>query len=93
VVIVRGGADAGLEAFAHDAEGQLIREVSPTDVDPSRFVGWFVIAAAAVALLVLALGRYLAPRMGSAFEGNGEGSREHPDDDETDALPREPEGT
>ena len=93
VEIVRGGADAGLEAFAHDAEGQLIREVSPTDVDPSRFVGWFVIAAAAVALLVLALGRYLAPRMGSAFEGNGEGSHEHPDDDETDALPGEPEGT
>jgi outer membrane protein assembly factor BamB len=88
IIVVRAGTDAGLEAFGHDAGGQLIREVSPTTVDPARFVGWFVIAAAVVAILVLVLGRYLAPRMGPAFEREGEGS----DDDETDADP-EPQGT
>jgi outer membrane protein assembly factor BamB len=88
MVVVRAGADAGLEAFGHNTQGQLIREVSPTTLDPARLVGWFAIAAAAVAILVLLLGRYLAPRMGPAFEGESEGS----DDDETDADP-EPEGT
>jgi outer membrane protein assembly factor BamB len=95
VLVVRAGSDAGLEAFAHDAQGNLIREVSPTRLDVPRLAGWFVIAAAVVVVIVLMLGRYLAPRMGPAFEGRGgDGPEEGIEDDAAGADERdEPEGS
>jgi outer membrane protein assembly factor BamB len=91
VVVVRAGTDAGFEAFAHDPGARLTREVSPTTLDLPRLVGWFAIGAVVVGVIVLVLGRSLAPRMGPAFEADGaEGSDEGFEDE--DATGDDPDG-
>lgn len=64
---VRGGADAGLEAFANDPSGSLIDVVSPTVTDPAKIALNFAIAAVPIVVLVLLVGNALGRRMGPAF--------------------------
>ena len=67
VVGVRGGPDGGLVAFSHDADGTLVSEVSPTELDLPALLGAFAVAAVGLTLLLALGGRALASRMGPAF--------------------------
>lgn len=67
LLAVRGGTDAGLEAFETDPKGVLVREVSPTVVDPAKLFGGMLGAAVPLALVVIAAGRTLIRRLGPAF--------------------------
>jgi outer membrane protein assembly factor BamB len=64
---VRGGVDAGLEAFANDPDGSLVDAVSPTVPNPAKVVGNFAIAAVPIVAITLLLGGALGRRMGPAF--------------------------
>ena len=68
VVGVRAQPRAGLDAFAPDPEGDLIREASPTTPSYPRILGNFLIAAIPVVALALVVGRFLLARMGPAFD-------------------------
>ncbi len=63
VVVVRGGSDAGVLSLIHDAAAPLLAEQSPTVAQPARIVGNWLLAAVPIALLLVALGRFLAARM------------------------------
>ena len=67
VVAVAGGPRPGLVAFENDPNGQLVSIVTPTKVDPVRFVGAYALAAVPLALVLLFAGRPLRARMGPAF--------------------------
>lgn len=83
VVVVKGGKEAGLVAFAHDPDGALVRIESPTIVDPGRLYGNYALALVAVAIAVYLPFRFLRTRMGPAFEPEGsEGSDEDEDGSE-----------
>jgi outer membrane protein assembly factor BamB len=68
VIAVRAEPRAGLDAFAPDPRGQLLREASPTTPDYPRILGTFLIAALPVVGLALLGGRLLDARLGPAFE-------------------------
>ena len=86
IVLIRAGTDAGLEAYAHDPDGTLIREVSPTTPDIGVLALNIGIAGLAVAGVTLVLGRLLARRTGPAFpedlDANDETDEDEIDDDE-----------
>ncbi len=67
IVVVRAGLDAGLEAYIHDPDGTVIREISPTTPDPGMLALNIGVAGLAVAAVTLVLGRFLARRSGPAF--------------------------
>ncbi len=67
VVGVRGGAEPGLVAFAHDPAGTLVSLVSPTTTDLSKLFLAFLAAAVPLTLLAILAGRWLRTRMGPAF--------------------------
>ena len=67
VVGVRGGAEPGLVAFAHDPAGTLVSLVSPTETDLPKLFLAFLAAAVPLALLAILAGRWLRTRMGPAF--------------------------
>ncbi|HEY7478194.1 MAG TPA: PQQ-binding-like beta-propeller repeat protein, partial [Actinomycetota bacterium] len=67
IVGVQGGPHAGLIAFAHDPDGELVSVVSPTELDPASLIVNYLIAAVPLALVLLLLGRWLRGRMGPAF--------------------------
>ena len=97
VVAVRSGAQAGLVAFAHDDEVALVRELSPTQLDPASLAGSFAAAAIAIGALVLLAGRLLVGRMGPAFadgvelEGARDANPDPDSDDDDDEGPDDPE--
>jgi outer membrane protein assembly factor BamB len=66
LVVVRAGADAGLQAYVHDPDGALVREASPTTLDPGELALNAGVAGVAVIGLTLLLGRFLSDRMGPA---------------------------
>jgi outer membrane protein assembly factor BamB len=72
VVGVRGGDRAGLDAFAFNPSGRLVREASPTTPDYASNFANFAIAAVPFAALALVAGTLLASRMGPAFEDEDE---------------------
>ena len=80
LVLVRGGADAGLQAYVHDPEGTLVSEPSPTTPDPGVLALNAGIAGVVVIGLTLLLGRFLAKRLGPALPDTGD-----PDGDDTDS--------
>ncbi|HEY6567960.1 MAG TPA: PQQ-binding-like beta-propeller repeat protein [Actinomycetota bacterium] len=79
LVLVRGGADAGLQAYVHDPDGTLVSEPSPTTPDPGMLALNVGIAGAVVIGLTLLLGRFLAKRMGPALPDTADS---HEDEDE-----------
>jgi outer membrane protein assembly factor BamB len=64
---VRGGPEAGLEAFANDPSGALVDVVSPTVADPAIIVRNFAVVAVPFVVLVLLAGNMLGRRLGPAF--------------------------
>jgi outer membrane protein assembly factor BamB len=86
LVMVRAGADAGLEAYVHDLDGTLVRVVSPTTPDPGMLALNIGVAGVVVAGLTLALGRLLTRRMGPAFHDEADADPDGLDeeDDERD---------
>lgn len=65
IIVVRGGADAGLAALVNDPDAALIREISPTILDlPALVLAWA--AALAVTTLLFVIGRLLWLRLGPA---------------------------
>ena len=73
VVVVRAGADTGLEAYIHDPDGALIREASPTTPDPGTLALNAGLAGVAVVGITLLVGRFLAGHVGPAL-GDTEGA-------------------
>jgi outer membrane protein assembly factor BamB len=72
VVAARTGPAAGLVALTNDPAGTLVREQSPTIVEPVELgVAWAIAAVPLVVLLILA-GRFLAARLGPATFGSGD---------------------
>jgi outer membrane protein assembly factor BamB len=67
LVAVKGGGEPGVIAFEHDPDASLVRIPSPTIPVPERLLGWFALAAAIVAAVILVPFRFLAPRFGPAF--------------------------
>jgi outer membrane protein assembly factor BamB len=67
VVGVQGGSHAGLIAFAHDPDGELVSIVSPTEPDPASLIVNYLIAAVPLGLVLILGGRWLRGRMGPAF--------------------------
>jgi outer membrane protein assembly factor BamB len=68
VIGVRAEPRAGLDAFAPDPRGQLVREASPTTPDYPMILVTFLIAALPVVGLALLGGRLLDARLGPPFE-------------------------
>lgn len=63
IVVIRGGADAGLAALVNDPDAALIRVASPTILDlPALLLAWAAALAIAAALFVI--GRPLWVRLG-----------------------------
>lgn len=76
VVAVKGGRDAGLIAFEHDPDGELVDVPSPTELDPGTTIARAG-AAVAIALVVVLVPGYLARRrFGEAFEEEPEDAGE-----------------
>lgn len=76
-VAAKGGSRAGLVAFKHDPEGTLVRDPSPTEVDPARLFGNYAIALVVTTLVLFVPLRLLARRLGPpAFAGGEEGTEE-----------------
>ena len=72
VVAARTGPSAGLVSLVADPNGALIREQSPTIVEPVQLgLAWAVAAVPIVILLILA-GRFLDARLGPATFGSGD---------------------
>jgi outer membrane protein assembly factor BamB len=59
LVVKKGGREGGLVAFAHDPEGELISEVSPTELDLTR-----MLSNLGLGLLVVVAGAYVLFRFG-----------------------------
>ena len=79
-VAVRGGHSAGLVAYANDPGGALLAEHSPTEVRWAALVGWYLLAAAIVVVVLVLLARLALGRLGPAqFPGDED---ENPQDDE-----------
>jgi hypothetical protein len=84
IVAARTGPAAGLVAFVADPSGSLIREQSPTIVEPVELgLAWAAAAVPLVLLLILA-GRFLDARLGPAPLGSGDGDGGGPGPDEDD---------
>jgi hypothetical protein len=82
IVAARTGPTAGLVALVSDPTGSLIREQSPTIVEPVELgLAWAVAAVPLVLLLVLA-GRFLDARLGPAPLGSGDGDGPGPVEDD-----------
>ena len=71
IVLVRGGAHAGLVAIVHDATGALVRVASPTKPNAGRIIGGAVGAAIPLTVLLFLAGRWLIVRAGPAFPEDG----------------------
>jgi PQQ-like domain len=72
LVAVRGGTDAGLVAFEHDASGAVERVPSPAKLDPARLATGFLAAALVVIAVLLVPSRLLLAREGPAFDAEEE---------------------
>jgi outer membrane protein assembly factor BamB len=82
IVAARTGPAAGLVALVADPSGSLIREQSPTIVEPVELgLAWAVAAVPLVLLLILA-GRFLDARLGPAPLVSGDGDGPGPDEDD-----------
>jgi outer membrane protein assembly factor BamB len=84
LVVKKGGREGGLVAFAHDPEGELVSEVSPTELDLAEMLsnlglGLLVVLAGAYVLFRLGVGTLLA--RGSAADRSAGG------DDEAEGEP------
>jgi outer membrane protein assembly factor BamB len=88
VVAVKGGTDAGLVAFEHDPDGELVSLPSPTVVDPGRLFGTYALALLIASVAIYVPFRFLRSRMGPAFGEEGEGDLDdratEPDEDDPD---------
>lgn len=72
IVVVRGGADAGLVGLRNDPTASLIRRVSPTVLDPAGLLlAWAV--GLVVAALLFVVGRALWARLGPVELPGAEG--------------------
>jgi outer membrane protein assembly factor BamB len=90
LIAVRAANGNGMEGFAPDPEGSLIREKSPTIVNVPRLTGAWAVATIPLVVVVLLVGRFLWPRLGPvAFpevvgedvrEGEDAQDEESPDD-------------
>jgi outer membrane protein assembly factor BamB len=83
LVVKKGGREGGLVAFAHDPEGELISEVSPTELDLTRMLsnlglGLLIVVAGAYVLFRFGVGTLLGrgtaadPSAGGDDEAEGE---------------------
>jgi outer membrane protein assembly factor BamB len=85
VVAVKGGRDAGLIAFEHDAVGSVVDVPSPTELDPATTFARLGIAAAIALAVVLVPGILARRRFGDALPGGGgDGSGDPSEDDAGD---------
>ncbi len=73
MLAVRGGGRPGLVAYSTDPAGVLVREVSPTVVDPARLFGWLAAAAIPLGFAVVFLSRPLLRRLGPLGAGVSDG--------------------
>src|SRR5262249_51363988 len=80
IVASRTGPSAGLLALATDPNGLLIREQSPTIVDPADLGLAWVAAAIPLVVLLIVAGRFLDTRLGPATFDEDD---IQPEDDET----------
>ncbi|MDH5312868.1 MAG: PQQ-binding-like beta-propeller repeat protein [Actinomycetota bacterium] len=84
LVAVRGSTGSGLEGIEHDPDVALVRQSSPTTLDPGRMLAAIAIATVPVLAVVLLFGRWLAPRMGPAFTDDEGHEDDAADDQATD---------
>jgi hypothetical protein len=83
IVAARTGPTAGLLALVADPSGSLIREQSPTIVEPVQLgLAWAAAAVPLVLLLILA-GRFLDARLGRALLVPDDGDGPGPDEDDS----------
>jgi outer membrane protein assembly factor BamB len=68
LVAVRGGLQAGLVAFEHDAGATLSRTPSPSVLDPIGLASRFALAVLIVVLVLFVPSRLLLSRQGPAFD-------------------------
>lgn len=81
VLAVKGGREAGLIAFEHDPDGELVDVASPTELDAGTTMTRWTLAALVVFAIAFAPGIWARRRSGAGAEVKGE------DDD----LERDPE--
>jgi eukaryotic-like serine/threonine-protein kinase len=88
VIAVKGGRNAGLIAFEHDPDGTLLDEPSPTRFEAGTSLSRWLIAAALVFGIALALGVLARRRFGSSGETD---DAEVDEDEDFDAYEDEDE--
>jgi len=79
VIAVKGGRDAGLIAFEHDAEGTLIDVPSPTQLDAGTTLTRWALAAVIVFVVAFVPGLWAKRRFGVAAQGEPGGDGSDPD--------------
>jgi outer membrane protein assembly factor BamB len=80
IVMVRGGAHAGLIAFVPDPAATLVRIASPTTLNMGKLLAGSFAAAIPLAAILMLAGRWLATRAGPAFPGEGSAEVDEPRD-------------
>jgi outer membrane protein assembly factor BamB len=68
VIAVKGGRDAGLIAFEHDPDGELVDVPSPTDLDAGTTLTRWALAALIVFAIAFVPGMWAKRRSGTAAE-------------------------
>jgi outer membrane protein assembly factor BamB len=68
VIAVKGGRDAGLIAFEHDPDGELVDVPSPTDLDAGTTLTRWALAALIVFAIAFVPGMWAKRRSGTAVE-------------------------
>jgi hypothetical protein len=68
VIAVKGGRDAGLIAFEHDPDGELVDVPSPTELDAGTTLTRWALAALIVFAIAFVPGMWAKRRSGTAAE-------------------------
>jgi outer membrane protein assembly factor BamB len=85
VLAVKGGREAGLIAFEHDPDGELVDIPSPTELDGGTTLTRWALAALLVFAIAFVPGMWAKRRSGTAAENTGDDDLDR--DPETEEAP------